>query len=113
MRQWSIQISLLNHEGEEVPATIFEKATYKLHPSFDKRATQGTNQTAYYIVIVTDECFPSVIKRPPFRIDEEGWGEFDMEIILAAIDKGGDHTVAHDLNFQAERYEAKHVLVSL
>lgn len=65
------------------------------------------------LVIVTDECFPSVIKRPPFRIDEEGWGEFDMEIILAAIDKGGDHTVAHDLNFQAERYEAKHVLVSL
>lgn len=36
-----------------------------------------------------------------------------MEIILAAIDKGGDHSVAHDLNFQAERYEAKHVLVSL
>lgn len=36
-----------------------------------------------------------------------------MEIILAAIDKGGDHTIAHDLNFQAERYEAKHTLVSL
>lgn len=113
MRQWSIQISLLNHDGEEVPATIFEKATYKLHPSFDKRATQGTTQAASCLVIVTDECFVSVIKRPPFRIDEEGWGEFDMEIILAAIDKGGDHTVAHDLNFQAERYEAKHVLVSL
>lgn len=113
LRQWSIQISLLNHDGEEVPATIFEKATYKLHPSFDKRATQGTTQATSCIVIVTDECFPPVIKRPPFRIDEEGWGEFDMEIILAAIDKGGDHTVAHDLNFQAERYEAKHVLVSL
>ena len=113
LRQWSIQISLLNHDGEEVPATIFEKATYKLHPSFDKRATQGTTRATSCTVIVTDECFPSVIKRPPFRIDEEGWGEFDMEIILAAIDKGGDHTVAHDLNFQAERYEAKHVLVSL
>lgn len=35
-----------------------------------------------------------------------------MEIVLAAIDKGGDHSVQHDLNFQAERYEAKHVLVS-
>lgn len=58
-------------------------------------------------------AFHSVIKRTPFRIDEEGWGEFDMEIVLAAIDKGGDHSVQHDLNFQAERYEAKHVLVSL
>ena len=61
----------------------------------------------------TDECLSSVIKRPPFRIDEEGWGEFDMDIFLTVIDKGGDHQVAHDLNFQAERYEAKHVLVSL
>lgn len=112
LRQWSIQISLLNHDGDELPASIFEKATYKLHPSFDKRATQGTH-AASFMVIETDDCFPSVIKRPPFRIDEEGWGEFDMEIILAAIDKGGDHTIAHDLNFQAERYEAKHVLVSL
>lgn len=112
LRQWSIQIILLNNDGDELPANLFEKATYKLHPSFDKRATQGTHAPSFE-VIETDGCFPSVIKRPPFRIDEEGWGEFDMEIILAAIDKGGDHTIAHDLNFQAERYEAKHVLVSL
>lgn len=112
MRQWSIQIVLLNHDGEEVPATVFEKATYKLHPSFEKRATQG-NHAASYVITETDECLSSVIKRPPFRIDEEGWGEFDMDIFLTVIDKGGDHQVAHDLNFQAERYEAKHVLVSL
>lgn len=55
---------------------------------------------------------PKVIKKPPFRIDEKGWGEFDMTIVLSAIGKGGDHTLEHDLNFQAERYEAKHQVVS-
>lgn len=31
-----------------------------------------------------------------------------MQITLAAVGKGGDHTIDHDLNFQSERYEAKH-----
>lgn len=55
----------------------------------------------------------TVIKKPPFRIDEKGWGEFDMTIVLTAVGKGGDHTLEHDLNFQSERYEAKHQVVSL
>jgi transcription initiation factor IIF auxiliary subunit len=54
----------------------------------------------------------TVFKKPPFRIDEKGWGEFDMSIVLTAVGKGGDHTLAHDLNFQSERYEAKHQVVS-
>ncbi|MCJ1268894.1 hypothetical protein MMC22_008782 [Lobaria immixta] len=33
-----------------------------------------------------------------------------MEIVLSSLEKGGDHSLAHDLNFQAERYEAKHQL---
>lgn len=54
----------------------------------------------------------AAFKRPPFRIEEEGWGEFDMEIILTATEKGGEHSLPHDLNFQSERYEAKHNVVS-
>ena len=50
-------------------------------------------------------------KNPPFRISEQGWGEFDMQIILTAADK--DHTVTHDLNFAQPRYESKHVLVRI
>ena len=53
-----------------------------------------------------------MFKKPPFRIEEKGWGEFDMNIVLTAVGKGGDHTLEHDLNFQAERYEAKHQVVS-
>jgi transcription initiation factor IIF auxiliary subunit len=36
MRQWSIEIWLLDENGEQVPANVFEKATYNLHPSFEK-----------------------------------------------------------------------------
>jgi len=53
----------------------------------------------------------TVFKKPPFRIDEKGWGEFDMNIVLTAVGKGGEHTLDHDLNFQSERYEAKHLVV--
>ena len=53
----------------------------------------------------------AVFKKPPFRIDEQGWGEFDMTIVLSAAHKGGEHTLSHDLNFQSERYEAKHQVV--
>jgi len=54
-----------------------------------------------------------VIKKPPFRIEEEGWGEFDMEIVVTGAHKGGDHAVSHDLNFQSNKYEAKHTIVCL
>ncbi|GAB1196953.1 hypothetical protein APSETT444_006233 [Aspergillus pseudonomiae] len=52
----------------------------------------------------------TAFKNPPFRISEEGWGEFDMQITLHA-DK--DHYVTHDLNFAQTRYESKHVIVSV
>ncbi|KAL8661187.1 MAG: hypothetical protein Q9202_005845 [Teloschistes flavicans] len=66
MRSWNIRLVLVNETtGEDVQANLFEKATYKLHPTFGDRETQ-------------------------------------------AIDKGGDHELLHDLNFQKERYEAEH-----
>lgn len=48
---------------------------------------------------------------PPFRIEEEGWGEFDMAIAFQAPDYK-EQVISHDLNFQTNRYEAKHTLVS-
>jgi len=54
-----------------------------------------------------------VINKPPFLLKQEGWGEFDMKVVLSAIDRGGDHTLHHDLNFKDERYETLHPIVSL
>ncbi|KAL8938562.1 MAG: hypothetical protein Q9211_003151 [Gyalolechia sp. 1 TL-2023] len=86
MRSWNIRIVLVHENtGEDVTANVFEKATYKLHPTFG-----------------------DLIKKPPFKIQEEGWGEFDMRIVVTGMDKGGDHELLHDLNFQKERYEAEH-----
>lgn len=93
MREWSVEIWLLDDSGIEVPATCFEKAVYNLHPSFERN-----KQT---------------FKKPPFRIQEKGWGEFEMQIVLSAVHKGGEHMVVHDLNFASERYEAKHTIVSV
>ncbi|KAK5122076.1 hypothetical protein LTR85_004322 [Meristemomyces frigidus] len=91
MRSWSISIYLVGPDGDDMPATCFEKATYLLHESFGKRAKQ-------------------TIKNPPFTIREKGWGEFDMTITLTPVGapKGGDQVVQHDLNFQQEEYESTH-----
>jgi transcription initiation factor IIF auxiliary subunit len=31
----------VNDKGQDIPATIFDKVTYELHPSFGKRAKQS------------------------------------------------------------------------
>lgn len=94
MRDWSIEIFLLHElDGSLIPATVYEKARYNLHPSFE-RAVQTIN-------------------RAPFRLQEEGWGEFDMKITMTAVGgaKGGEHVLDHDLNFQQERYESTRKVV--
>ncbi|KAF2758881.1 SAS complex, SAS5 subunit/transcription initiation factor IID, subunit 14 [Pseudovirgaria hyperparasitica] len=88
MRKWHIEIYLIDENGADVTANIFEKVIYRLHPTFPK-----PNQT---------------FKKHPFRIEEKGWGEFDMQIELHLAHKGGIHTLDHDLNFQSEQYIAKH-----
>jgi len=96
LRNWDINIYLVGPDGEELPATCYEKATYLLHDSFGKRQKQ-------------------VFKNPPFHISEQGWGEFDMQITLTPVgtQKGGEQTLTHDLNFLQERYEATHNVVCI
>lgn len=56
----------------------------------------------------TDQL-PLVKKIPPFRIEEDGWGEFEVEIYLTDL-SGKEHQIKHDLNFGQERYENKQVI---
>ncbi|GME99250.1 unnamed protein product [Ambrosiozyma monospora] len=84
MRKWTIQITLLDDKGQEVPATIFDKVTYHLHPTFANPHR--------------------VFKKAPFKIEEQGWGGFDIPISLTLIEKGGDKKLNHDLNFGKEKY---------
>lgn len=90
MRKWSIAISVVNSSGKEVAATIFDKVTYHLHPTFPNPVRQ--------------------LKKPPFKLEEQGWGEFDMSISLTLADKAGDRKIQHDLNFLKEKYTVDHVI---
>lgn len=84
MREWTITVSLVNDKGVEIPATLFDKVTYALHPTFANPVRS--------------------FKKPPFAIQEQGWGGFDIPITLSLIEKGGDKKLNHDLNFYKEKY---------
>lgn len=91
LRHWTMKVVLIHQETKaEVDATAFTQATYHLHESFGDRAKQ-------------------VMKQPPFRVAEDGWGEFELKIDL--LDAGGKtHEFLHDLNFAQNKYEVKHVI---
>jgi len=90
MRKWSIKIVAVGPDGSDVPATFVDKVTYKLHPSFEKPTRN--------------------FKKPPFKLEEQGWGEFDMLVTLHFAEKGGSKDLAHDLHFQSAKYETTHVV---
>ncbi|KAJ8604562.1 hypothetical protein MRB53_041785 [Persea americana] len=78
MRDWSIEIYLVNeNDNTLVPATCFEKVTWRLHETFGDRANQSTHVACYERAQV----------------------------------QGGEHQIAHDLNFQSEKYESPHKIV--
>jgi transcription initiation factor TFIID/TFIIF subunit len=51
MRQWSIEIWLLDEQGNEVMPNVFEKATYNLHPTFERN-----KQSAFGLIILLGAC---------------------------------------------------------
>ena len=104
MRKWSIKLVAVGPDGSELPASFIDKVTYNLHPSFAKPTRR--NPPFFQDFRLTKD-----FKKPPYKLEEQGWGEFDMTIILHYAEKGGQMTIHHDLNFQAPKYENTHVLV--
>lgn len=93
MRQWSVTICLLNQDGQEMGANILDKVTYTLHPTF-------VNPTR-------------TLKTQPFKIEEQGWGEFDIPIAIHLVGlngKLGERKFNHDLNFLQEKYTVDHTI---
>lgn len=91
MRSWSIEISMLDQSGNEIPANILDKVIYSLHPTFANPMR--------------------TIKSPPFRVEEQGWGEFDIPIsvhLVGIAGKLGTRNISHDLNFLLEKYVVDH-----
>jgi transcription initiation factor IIF auxiliary subunit len=47
--------------------------------------------------------------KPPFRVSEDGWGEFELQIELKDL-SGKIHSLVHDLNFAQAKYETKQII---
>jgi len=91
LRHWNMRIVLIHADTkQDLEADIFETVTYKLHDSFGDKAVQ-------------------VFKKPPFRVAEDGWGEFELMIEMKDL-AGKVHSFVHDLNFASPRYETKQII---
>ncbi|SCU82772.1 LADA_0C07866g1_1 [Lachancea dasiensis] len=86
LREWKVEIWMLNTDGEEIAANIFEKCVYHLHPTFPNPIRVET--------------------RPPFTVEEQGWGEFSYPIQCSFLQGAGEVEFLHDLSFHAERYHS-------
>jgi hypothetical protein len=72
MRSWNIEIWLLDESGQEVAANVFEKATYNLHPSFEKN-----KQSMYIRCMMTEFEFVLMkisFQEAPIQDPREGMG---------------------------------------
>ncbi|KAH8880444.1 hypothetical protein GQ53DRAFT_799706 [Thozetella sp. PMI_491] len=88
MREWTVELYILDQDGKEHQAKCFTKVTYNLHPSFEDPV--------------------QTFSEPPFKCTNEGWGEFEMSIDMYTTEKGGKTTIMHDLNFAQSTYENIH-----
>ncbi|SCV05765.1 LANO_0H14686g1_1 [Lachancea nothofagi CBS 11611] len=84
MREWQVDLWVLTADGEEIPANIFEKCIYRLHPTF-------TNPTR-------------IKTKPPFTLREKGWGEFSYPIQCFFLQGGGEVDFLHELSFHENIY---------
>ncbi|SCU93614.1 LAME_0F04412g1_1 [Lachancea meyersii CBS 8951] len=86
LREWQVDLWILTLDGLELPANVFEKCTYRLHPTFPQ---------------------PIQIKtEPPFTVKERGWGEFSYPIQCSFLQGGGEVEFLHDLSFQESTYHS-------
>ncbi|OAA64171.1 transcription initiation factor subunit [Niveomyces insectorum RCEF 264] len=90
MKEWTVEVYILDEAGKEKPARCFQKVVYNLHPSFENPV-----QTFH---------------EPPFKCTNEGWGEFEMTIDCYTTEKGGKQSILHDLNFASPTYENIHTI---
>jgi len=57
------------------------------------------------------EALTVVIKNPPFKLVETGWGEFDLGVTLHYVANKGTKEFTHALSFREPTYNSAHTLV--
>ncbi|KAJ2296199.1 transcription factor TFIIF complex subunit Tfg3, partial [Coemansia sp. RSA 2706] len=65
-----------------------------------------------FILHETFENPRRVVYHPPFKVEEEGWGEFDLVILVHFVGCAEPYQIVHDLNFHVgEFYENKYPFI--
>ncbi|KAG0359607.1 yeats family-domain-containing protein [Gamsiella multidivaricata] len=92
VRKWKISLCGVNANGEEETMPYVDHVEYILHQTFEQPVRKVNDY--------------------PFILQEKGWGEFDMKIMLHFVDKSVPPFVLdHDLNFQSTHYEVPQTII--
>ncbi|KAF9571475.1 hypothetical protein EC968_000506 [Mortierella alpina] len=91
MRKWKISLMGVSANGEEETMPYVDYVEYILHHTFEQPLRKVTEY--------------------PFVLQEKGWGEFDMKIMIHFVEKSvSPFVLDHDLNFQSTHYEVPQTL---
>ncbi|KAI9501567.1 hypothetical protein BX070DRAFT_38291 [Coemansia spiralis] len=104
LRAWSCTL----HEGRPrspnpTQLPYIKKVEFILHETFENPHRANKRYS-------TAPCLHNVVvTRAPFKVGEEGWGEFDLIIIVHFINCSETYKIVHDLNFhEGESYMKKY-----
>lgn len=132
VRKWKISLMGINANGEEELLPYVDHVEYILHQSFDQPlrsmpmpfyqllsmhadGRDSRTRSSNHSIILNISLFSDLeVTKFPFQLQEKGWGEFDMKIMLHFVDNADSPAMLdHDLNFQLNHYEVEHTLVRL
>lgn len=75
---------MLDERGVEIDAIVLSDCTFHLHPTFENPIRR--------------------VSTPPFALEEQGWGEFDIKIVCNFLEDAGKVTIRHPLEFEENAY---------
>ncbi|SMN19560.1 similar to Saccharomyces cerevisiae YPL129W TAF14 Subunit of TFIID [Maudiozyma saulgeensis] len=84
LRRWQVELFLLDKDNNEIPTNILSSCTFIIHDSFKNNVHS--------------------IRKPPFKLQETGWGEFDIKINCTLAYNAGRFKIIHDLSFEEDAY---------
>lgn len=72
MKEWTVEIYILDQDGKEKPARCFTKAVYHLHPSFDNPVQSMSSGPLAMEKTAANYC--SSFRRTPFQVYQRRMG---------------------------------------
>jgi len=74
MKEWTIEIYILDQDGKECPARCFTKAQYNLHPSFDNPVQGKMSSRVPGLQASGEADSHGSLPSAPFQVHQRGMG---------------------------------------